>query len=90
VVGAPTGSGKTVVMELAIIRLMMQVQAGTRKSMKVVFIAPNKALCQQKLADFTTKFESFGLIITEVTGDVVNGMRLIAKSSIILTTPEKW
>lgn len=58
VVAAPTGCGKTVIHELAVVRLMMK---HSPKSMKVVYIAPNKALCQQKVEDWSLKFGGFGL-----------------------------
>jgi ATP-dependent DNA helicase HFM1/MER3 len=58
VVAAPTGCGKTVIHEIAIMRLLVKLPI---KSIKVVYIAPNKALCQQKLDEWTKKFTSFGL-----------------------------
>jgi ATP-dependent DNA helicase HFM1/MER3 len=39
VIAAPTGSGKTVVHELAILRLLISAEG---KDIKCVFIAPNK------------------------------------------------
>jgi ATP-dependent DNA helicase HFM1/MER3 len=55
VVAAPTGSGKTVVHELAILRLLQL--RGESRDLKCVFIAPNKALCQQRTIEWN---ESFG------------------------------
>lgn len=45
VVSAPTGSGKTAIMELAICRLVGSAQQG---SYKVIYQAPTKALCAEK------------------------------------------
>lgn len=45
VVSAPTGSGKTTVMELAICRLIGSAEQG---SYKVIYQAPTKALCSEK------------------------------------------
>ena len=45
VVSAPTGSGKTTIMELAICRLVSSAEQG---SYKVVYQAPTKALCAEK------------------------------------------
>jgi ATP-dependent DNA helicase HFM1/MER3 len=59
VVAAPTGSGKTVVHELAIMRLLLN---GEGRDMKCVFIAPNKALCQQRAAEWSKSFGSMGLM----------------------------
>lgn len=58
VVSAPTGSGKTVIHELAIVRLLSQRPAS---DIKCVFIAPNKALCQQRTAEWTASFGKLGL-----------------------------
>ena len=89
VVAAPTGSGKTAIHEIAIIRLMSDV---SRKALKAVYIAPNKALCQQRMKEWDTKFTPLGQNVLEVTGDIDFRycLRLIAKASIIVTTPEKW
>ena len=63
VVAAPTGSGKTVVHELAILRLMISADAQQGiNQMKCVFIAPNKALCQQRCVEWLRSFGSLGLL----------------------------
>lgn len=88
VVAAPTGSGKTVIHELAVVRLLSQ----NIRHPKTVFIAPNKALCQQRMREWEEKFQSLGQIVLEVTGDIdlKQCLRLIAMANIIITTPEKW
>lgn len=58
-IASPTGSGKTVIHELAILRALEDKSA---KDVKCVFIAPNKALCQQRAAEWTAKFAVFGLL----------------------------
>jgi replicative superfamily II helicase len=64
VIAAPTGAGKTVIHELAIIRLILQ-----QKKIKVLLICPSKALVQQRLADWQRKFGGqLGLKVVEVTG----------------------
>ena len=89
VVAAPTGSGKTVIHELAIIKLIAQ---SSKKPIKVVYVAPNKALCQQKLREWDDKFSRLGQVVMEVTGDIdlKQCMRFVAMANIIITTPEKW
>ena len=91
VVAAPTGSGKTAIHELAIVRLISQ-PTGGRKHLKSVYIAPNKALCQQRMREWEIKFTPLGQTVLEVTGDIdlKQCLRLIAMASIIITTPEKW
>ena len=88
VISAPTGSGKTVVMELAICRLMHVVRNG---DFKIVYQAPTKALCAERCADWQSKFGSLDLQCAELTGDTdANQMRHVQAANIIVTTPEKW
>lgn len=59
-IASPTGSGKTVIHELAILRTLED--KSSPKDVKIVFIAPNKALGQQRAAEWTSKFAIFGLL----------------------------
>jgi activating signal cointegrator complex subunit 3 len=84
--GAPTGSGKTIAAELAIFRVFRE----TPKA-KVVYIAPMKALVRERVADWKKRLEGqLGKSVVELTGDVTPDARAIARSSVIVTTPEKW
>lgn len=89
VVSAPTGSGKTVLHELGILRLLITKGA---RDLRCVYIAPSKALCQQKVAEWSAKFAQFSLVVMEVTGDTEfnQSLKTIAKASMVVTTPEKW
>ncbi|CAG5896937.1 unnamed protein product, partial [Menidia menidia] len=87
---APTGSGKTVLFELAIIRLLMETPEPWR-DVKAVYMAPIKALCSQRFEDWKKKFGPLGLNCKELTGDTeIDDFFEIHDSHIILTTPEKW
>uniref|UniRef100_A0A3P8WLM6 Probable ATP-dependent DNA helicase HFM1 n=1 Tax=Cynoglossus semilaevis TaxID=244447 RepID=A0A3P8WLM6_CYNSE len=87
---APTGSGKTVLFELAIIRLLMETSEPWR-DVKAVYIAPIKALCSQCFENWQKKFGPVGLSCKELTGDTeIDDFFEIQDSHIILTTPEKW
>ncbi|XP_041659142.1 probable ATP-dependent DNA helicase HFM1 [Cheilinus undulatus] len=87
---APTGSGKTVLFELAIIRLLMEMSEPWR-DVKAVYMAPIKALCSQCFESWTKKFGPLGLSCKELTGDTeIDDFFEIQDSHIILTTPEKW
>ncbi|XP_031193013.1 probable ATP-dependent DNA helicase HFM1 isoform X2 [Mastomys coucha] len=90
VICAPTGSGKTVVFELAITRLLMEVPLPWL-NMKIVYMAPIKALCSQRFDDWKEKFGPIGLNCKELTGDtVMDDLFEIQHANIIMTTPEKW
>uniref|UniRef100_A0A3Q0SYV1 Probable ATP-dependent DNA helicase HFM1 n=1 Tax=Amphilophus citrinellus TaxID=61819 RepID=A0A3Q0SYV1_AMPCI len=87
---APTGSGKTVLFELAIIRLLMETPEPWR-DVKAVYMAPIKALCSQCFESWKKKFGPLGLTCKELTGDTeIDDFFEIQDSQIILTTPEKW
>ncbi|KAF7311383.1 DEAD/DEAH-box DNA helicase [Mycena kentingensis (nom. inval.)] len=90
VISAPTGSGKTVLFELAIIRMLKELG----ESFKCVYMAPTKALCAERQRDWSTKFNALGIKCCELTGDTVQfgkGVWGDAKAAtIIITTGEKW
>ncbi|EDW14615.1 activating signal cointegrator 1 complex subunit 3 [Drosophila mojavensis] len=85
--GAPTGSGKTIVAEIAIFRAL-----NLQPKSKVVYIAPLKALVKERIADWQQRFERspLGLKVVELTGDVTPDIQAIRESQLIVTTPEKW
>ncbi|RQO85692.1 hypothetical protein POPTR_001G348200v4 [Populus trichocarpa] len=96
VISAPTGSGKTVLFELCILRLLSRfISEGrfvhVKGMLKTIYIAPSKALVQEKLRDWTQKFGSLGINCLELTGDnEFYNTRTIQEADIILTTPEKF
>ncbi|XP_056379143.1 probable ATP-dependent DNA helicase HFM1 [Hyla sarda] len=87
---SPTGSGKTVIFEIAIVRLLMETPAPWT-NVKIVYMAPIKALCGQRFEDWKEKFEPVGIVCKELTGDTeVEDLFEIQHAHIIMTTPEKW
>ncbi|KAF9469215.1 hypothetical protein BDZ94DRAFT_1181827, partial [Collybia nuda] len=93
VISAPTGSGKTVLFELSIIRMLAEAN-NNKQILKCVYMAPTKALCSERYRDWSTKFDPLGVKCCELTGDTVHfgkGAWGDAKNaSIIITTGEKW
>ncbi|RAH47164.1 putative DEAD/DEAH box DNA helicase (Mer3) [Aspergillus brunneoviolaceus CBS 621.78] len=88
VLSAPTGSGKTVIMELAICRLM---STSKDERFKVIYQAPTKSLCSERFRDWIGKFLTLGLQCAELTGDTDHTqLKSVQNSQIIITTPEKW
>lgn len=84
--GAPTGSGKTIAAEIAMFRVFNTVPNG-----KVVYIAPLKALVRERIDDWKIRIEkNLGRKVVELTGDVTPDARAIRDSHVIVTTPEKW
>uniref|UniRef100_A0A3B4YF91 Activating signal cointegrator 1 complex subunit 3 n=1 Tax=Seriola lalandi dorsalis TaxID=1841481 RepID=A0A3B4YF91_SERLL len=84
--GAPTGSGKTIAAEMAMFRVFNEYPTS-----KVVYIAPLKALVRERIEDWKIRIEEkLGKKVVELTGDVTPDMRAIAQADLIVTTPEKW
>eukprot|EP00796_Vickermania_ingenoplastis_P013285 gene13285-9126_t len=106
IVSAPTGSGKTLILEVAILKMfrhrlttaakdsgMMHVPDQTNT--KAVYVCPIKALAQEKFDHWTTIFPS--LLVVIETGDQerergisANSFTSICRADIIITTPERW
>ncbi|PON97647.1 U5 small nuclear ribonucleoprotein 200 kDa helicase [Trema orientale] len=84
-VAAPTGSGKIICAEFAILR---NHQKG---HMRVVYIAPVEALAKERYCDWKNKFEKpLELSVVELTGETTIDLKLLEKGQIIISTPEKW
>lgn len=94
VVSAPTGSGKTGVFELAIIKMIMDCEKKPADygAAKIVYLAPTKALCAERREDWMRKFGPFNIQCHELTSDmdIAINFKSLQKSSILLATPEKW
>ena len=95
-VGAPTGSGKTLLAELAVLRLIKQTaqaaaNGGSQARAKTVYIAPLKALARERLQEWRKKLgETLGLVVLELSGDVTPDVAALKRADIIVATPEKW
>ncbi|KAK0383145.1 hypothetical protein NLU13_9058 [Sarocladium strictum] len=92
---APTGSGKTNVAMLTILRELgkhRNPETGDidLDSFKIVYIAPLKALVQEQVGNFGKRLEPYGVQVSELTGDRQLTKQQIAETQIIVTTPEKW
>ncbi|KAI1322729.1 P-loop containing nucleoside triphosphate hydrolase protein [Xylariaceae sp. FL0255] len=88
VVSAPTGSGKTAILEMAICKLVAN---GGADNFKIVYQAPTKSLCSERVKDWSKKFSHMGLQCVELTGDTSpSEAQRVGSATIIVTTPEKW
>lgn len=88
VVSAPTGCGKTAILELAICKL---VESHSTGEFKIVYQAPTRSLCSERMRDWQKKFSHLNLPCAELTRDTSQyEMSRVRSASIIVTTPEKW
>ncbi|CAH8606538.1 unnamed protein product [Schistosoma haematobium] len=84
--GAPTGSGKTVAAELAIFRVFNEYP-----KQKCVYIAPLKALVRERIDDWNIRIgQKLKKRVVELTGDITPDIKQLLRSDLIVTTPEKW
>lgn len=87
-VGAPSGSGKAVVAELALLRLL----AGNAAA-RAVYLLPKDALADIVFSDWYHKFatpDGFNLKVVQLTGETATDHKLLNRGQIIITTAEKW
>ena len=95
---SPTGSGKTLLFELGIARIIklnynISKNCYNNKNFKIIYIAPIKSLCQEKTFEWKMKYSKhpLELNVTECTSDSEYlNINLLNNSNIILTTPEKF
>ncbi|KAI1005935.1 Pre-mRNA-splicing factor [Podosphaera aphanis] len=92
---APTGSGKTNVGMLTILREIgknrnPETQEINLDAFKIVYIAPLKALVQEQVGNFGARLKPYGIQVAELTGDRQLTKQQISDTQIIVTTPEKW
>ncbi|GAV70037.1 DEAD domain-containing protein/Helicase_C domain-containing protein/Sec63 domain-containing protein [Cephalotus follicularis] len=84
--GAPTGSGKTISAELAMLRLF-----NTQPDLKVIYIAPLKAIVRERMNDWSKHLvPQLGKQMVEMTGDYTPDLMALLSADIIISTPEKW
>lgn len=92
VLSAPTGAGKTAVIEMCLARLWASVTEHRGPRTAAVYIAPLKALTAERIADWKCKFsqsDAMRIRMCELVGeshqeDEADG------ADLIVTTPEKW
>jgi pre-mRNA-splicing helicase BRR2 len=87
-IGAPTGSGKTICAEFAILRHFSN--ANYTDQMKCVYITPKKELCEIVKRQWDIKFGPLEKKCCILTGETATDLKLMNKSNIIISTPINW
>lgn len=87
---APTGSGKTICAEFAVLRMLARAADG-KCTARCVYIAPVEALAKERLRDWSEKFGmGLGVSVAQLTGEGISDLKLLERSNIIISTPEHW
>ncbi|KAF9483938.1 Sec63-domain-containing protein [Pholiota conissans] len=101
---APTGAGKTDVAMLTILRVIDQHRVPqkpasvnghvkdtiNRDAFKIIYVAPMKALASEVVRKLGKRLAWLSIEVRELTGDMQLTRAEIARTQIIVTTPEKW
>lgn len=89
-VGAPTGSGKTVCAELALLRLWAkEEQEGIERA---VCLVPYSVMVAPLVSEWKAKFASYkgGKEVSPLTGEMSADLRILEMSDVVVATPEQW
>mmetsp|Transcript_3106 Transcript_3106/g.7162 ORF Transcript_3106/g.7162 Transcript_3106/m.7162 type:complete len:2217 (+) Transcript_3106:149-6799(+) len=90
-VGAPTGSGKTVCAEFAILRVLNKAAKGDKTPARCVYMAPTGELAKERLADWEARFGAkLGAKVVMLTGETAADLKLLEKGDIVIATPQQW
>ena len=86
-VGAPTGAGKTVCAEFALLRHWQRGEKG-----RAVYIAPFQELVDQRLADWQRRLAGLGggKTLAKLTGETSADLKVLERSDVVLATPGQW
>ena len=56
-----------------------------------MYIAPLESLAKERYADWSKKFgDGLGVTVVELTGEGASDVRLLDRSNIVISTPERW
>ncbi|KAI9918230.1 hypothetical protein PsorP6_011844 [Peronosclerospora sorghi] len=87
---APTGAGKTNVAMLAMLHAVIQRPAQKLETLKLIYVAPMRALVQEIVTKFAHRLQPLHLVVKEFTGEMQLSRHELAMTHVIVTTPEKW
>ncbi len=85
VVAAPTASGKTAIAIAAMAHELSRPSHG-----KILYIAPMRALTNEKESEWNGAFKKIGFNVYVVSGERELSEKSAMEADVIITTPEKW
>lgn len=84
-IAAPTGSGKTLCAEFAILRMFSQ-----DESARCVYVAAKEEIVETMFDHWQNKFSALEKKVVMLTGETGADLKLLNKANIIVSTAEKW
>lgn len=83
VIAAPTASGKTLIAEMAALKVFFE------KTGKIIYTVPLRALASEKYQDLSKKYSKLGIKIAQSTGDFDRADPWLRNADLIISTNEK-
>lgn len=83
VIAAPTASGKTLIAEIATLKVFFE------KAGKTIYTVPLRALASEKYQDLSKKYSKLGIKIMQSTGDFDRADPWLRNADLIISTNEK-
>lgn len=88
---APSGSGKEICAEFAILReLRARKRDPEDASGACVYVAPKQEVANRRLVEWRRKFGKLGITVAELTGDVTSDLRSLERAEIVVATASRW
>ncbi|MFQ6040549.1 MAG: DEAD/DEAH box helicase [Candidatus Poribacteria bacterium] len=87
VISLPTSSGKTLLAELAIVKLLL-----SHSDARVIYVAPARTLCEQMARKLGARLEPIGIRVSTLVGDtesIAYERTLFKPINVLVITPEK-
>ncbi|EEQ98855.1 u520, putative [Perkinsus marinus ATCC 50983] len=84
---APANSGKLQCAEFAILRMLKEYEIK-----RCVYMCPFERLAELRLTEWQKKFgvDGLGCVVTKLTGEASQDLKLLDSSHIVITIPEHW
>ena len=90
-IGAPTGSGKTVCAEFAILRMLNKLNKNEADIVRCVYMAPTPELARERVQDWSARLgDKLGVRVVSLTGETATDLKLLEKGQVVIATPQQW
>ena len=90
-VGAPTGSGKTICAEFAILRVLNKLNKGEAEGARCVYMAPTPEIAKERLNDWQSRMgDALGVRVVALTGETAADLKLLERGQVVIATPHQW